>query len=92
MNLFRQVVLGGIYPVVGNSMAAKNKADWAEKEKALCKLVGARLTSVQFVMDYLIVGFDEKGALTTLIWPEVFNKIRKSISVWRDIGMNYALL
>jgi hypothetical protein len=32
---------------------------------------GARLSSVQFVLEYLILGFDEKGALTTLVWPEV---------------------
>jgi hypothetical protein len=32
---------------------------------------GARLTSVQFVLDYLILGFDEKGALTTLVWSEI---------------------
>ena len=39
--------------------------------EAFARLVGARLTSVQFVMDYLILGFDERGALTTLVWPEV---------------------
>jgi hypothetical protein len=50
----------------------------AEKEKALSKLIGARLTSVQFVMDYLILGFDERGALTTLVWPEIFNKNKKT--------------
>ena len=42
-----------------------------QKIGILRKVVGSRLTSVQFVMDYLILGFDEKGALTTLIWPEV---------------------
>jgi len=35
------------------------------------RIVGARLTSVQFVLDYLILGFDERGALTTLVWPEI---------------------
>jgi hypothetical protein len=40
-------------------------------EKLLQTIRGARLSSVQFVLDYLILGFDEKGALTTLVWPEV---------------------
>jgi hypothetical protein len=40
-------------------------------ERGLARLSGARLTSVQFVLDYLILGFDEKGALTTLVWPQV---------------------
>jgi len=42
-----------------------------QSDLALAGIVGARLTSVQFVMDYLILGFDAKGALTTLVWPEV---------------------
>jgi len=37
----------------------------------LKQIVGARLTSVCFVMDYLTLGFDEKGTLTSLVWPEV---------------------
>jgi hypothetical protein len=52
-------------------MTGDGEADWVEQENALSKLVGARLTSVQFVLDYLILGFDERGALTTLIWPEI---------------------
>ena len=40
-------------------------------EALLRAIRGARLTSVQFVLDYLILGFDEKGAVTTLVWPEV---------------------
>jgi len=40
-------------------------------EGLLRTICGARLTSVQFVLDYLILGFDEKGALTTLVWPEI---------------------
>jgi hypothetical protein len=39
----------------------------------LSEIIGARLSSVQFVMDYLILGFDEKGALTTLLWPEILS-------------------
>lgn len=59
-------------------MTPNDEADWAEREKALSKLVGARLTSIQFVMDYLILGFDERGALTTLVWPEIFNENKKT--------------
>lgn len=44
---------------------------WLERQKALLTIVGARLTSVQFVLNYLILGFDEKGAYTTLVWPEL---------------------
>lgn len=35
------------------------------------RIVGARLSSVDFVLDYLILGFDGKGALTSLVWPEI---------------------
>jgi hypothetical protein len=43
-----------------------------EGEILLQTVSGSRLTSVQFVLDYLILGFDEKGALTTLVWPELY--------------------
>jgi len=43
-------------------------------KKLLLEIRGARLSSVQFVLDYLILGFDEKGALTTLVWPEIMEK------------------
>jgi hypothetical protein len=49
----------------------REPSSWIEKEQAISRLVGARLTSVQFILDYLILGFDEKGALTTLVWPEI---------------------
>lgn len=42
--------------------------------KLLHEIRGARLTSVQFVLNYLILGFDEKGALTTLVWPEIIDR------------------
>ncbi len=41
----------------------------------LKQIAGARLTSVCFVMDYLIVGFDEKGALTSLVWPDIVDSL-----------------
>jgi hypothetical protein len=41
--------------------------------KLLSEIIGARLSSVQFVMDYLILGFDAKGALTTVVWPEIMS-------------------
>jgi hypothetical protein len=68
--------------------AANNSSNrWVEREKAMLRLVGARLTSVDFVLDYLILGFDEKGALTTLVWPEILqgaNVIRFGSSGYRD--------
>ena len=54
---------------------------------ALEELSGARLTSVQFVMDYLILGFDGKGALTTLAWPKIIEgdiKMEYGMSGYRD--------
>jgi hypothetical protein len=51
-------------------------------------LIGARLTSVQFVLEYLILGFDEKGALTTLVWPELIEAnrlLRFGESGYRDL-------
>ena len=41
------------------------------RQEGLRRLVGGQLTSVQFVLDYLILGFDERGALTTLVWPKL---------------------
>jgi len=43
-------------------------------ESVFSRIIGARLSSVQFVMDYLILGFDGKGALTTLVWPEILDR------------------
>jgi hypothetical protein len=37
----------------------------------LSRIIGARLTSVNFVLNYVILGFDERGALTALVWPEI---------------------
>jgi hypothetical protein len=51
-------------------MGVKN-ARVKEGESVLSRIIGARLSSVQFVMDYLILGFDGKGALTALVWPEI---------------------
>ncbi len=58
-----------------------------EGEALLQTISGVRLTSVQFVLDYLILGFDEKGALTTLVWPEIYDGgkiIRLGMSGYRD--------
>ncbi len=52
-------------------MSYEKNSVWVEQAAALSRLVGARLTSVQFVLDHLILGFDEKGALTSLVWPIV---------------------
>lgn len=67
---------GRLWCAVGKDKARKVQVvvdepdpDWAEMERAIGILSGARLTSVQFVLDYLILGFDEKGALTMLVWP-----------------------
>jgi hypothetical protein len=49
----------------------------SEQTEALSILVGVRLTSVAFVLDYLILGFDGRG-LTSLVWPEIIDNGRKS--------------
>src|SRR5450432_2314136 len=59
----------------------------SEGELLLQTVCGARLTSVQFVLNYLILGFDAKGALTTLVWPEIHSAdavVRFGMSGYRD--------
>jgi hypothetical protein len=54
---------------------------------ALNRIIGARLTSVNFVLDYLILGFDEKGALTSLVWPEISTRgsvLKFGMQYYRD--------
>jgi hypothetical protein len=63
--------------------------DWLKKEEAIARITGARLTSVQFVMNYLILGFDEKGALTTLVWPELLKE--KMTASFSSLGYRDAL-
>ena len=51
-----------------------NENEKKRGEELLQTICGARLSSVQFVLDYLILGFDEKGALTALVWPEIASR------------------
>jgi hypothetical protein len=58
-----------------------------EGEALLQTICGAQLTSVDFVLDYLILGFGPKGALTTLVWPEIQNGdsvVRFGVGGYRD--------
>src|ERR1700693_5385703 len=58
-----------------------------EGEVLLQGIQGARLTSVQFVLNYLILGFDQKGALTALVWPEIVDgeqSLKFGMSGYRD--------
>ena len=55
-------------------MTNDKDAELEAARETFLKIVGARLTSVNFVMDYLIIGFDERGALTMLVWPEFHEK------------------
>lgn len=51
------------------------------------RIEGARLTSVQFVLDYLILGFDAKGAITVLVWPDIYRGdliLRYGMDRYRD--------
>ena len=52
-------------------METKKRTTVESGESVLSRIIGARLTSINFVLDYLILGFDEKGALTSLVWPEI---------------------
>ena len=47
-------------------------------KEALSKMLESRLTSVQFVLDYLILGFDQKAAFTSLVWPVIDDEQGKS--------------
>ncbi len=58
-----------------------------DAEGVLKGIVGARLTSVQFVLNYLILGFDQKGALTSLVWPEILkgeDRVRFGMDEYRN--------
>jgi hypothetical protein len=55
-----------------------------QQQEALSKLRGGLLSSVQFVLSYLILGFSEKGALTSLVWPEIHEG--KNKSRFGDVG------
>jgi hypothetical protein len=44
-------------------------------EAVFSRIIGARLSSVEFVMNYLSLGFDGKGALTTMVWPEIVSTV-----------------
>lgn len=57
----------------GRSIAEGTKSAKGSQsgKDSLQRIVGAQLSSVQFVMDYLIVGFGPQGALTALVWPEI---------------------
>ncbi len=48
-----------------DALTLKGVTEW------LGKLIGLRLSSVNFVLDYLIMDFDGRGAMTALGWPEV---------------------
>jgi hypothetical protein len=66
---------------------APDGANVNESEASLQSICGVRLTSVQFVLDYLILGFDAQGALTTLVWPEISSGntvVRFGMSGYRD--------
>ena len=57
--------------VPSSSCAEVARKTMNESVSPIQRIEGARLTSVQFVLDYLILGFDEKGALTVLVWPDI---------------------
>src|SRR5580692_5778070 len=64
-----------------------NGTNVGQGSDVLTRIIGARLSSVDFVLDYLILGFDGKGALTTLVWPEIYDGatvIRFGTNGYRD--------
>jgi hypothetical protein len=66
-----------------NSSEAEIKAG----EELLNRICNFRLTSVEFVLNYLILGFDGQGALTTLVWPEIVdgeNSLKFGMEHYRD--------
>lgn len=43
-------------------------------ETLLQRIVGARLSSVVFVLNYLVLGFGPEGDLTTRVWPRLIKR------------------
>ncbi len=52
----------------------KPATTWLDRNQGLLRIVGARLTSVKFVLDHMVLGFDDKGELTTRVWPDIVHK------------------
>jgi hypothetical protein len=60
-------------PYYRSSREPKKARDGAQvaMENPMRQLVGCRLTSVIFVLDYLIIGFEGPRALSLLLWPKI---------------------
>lgn len=59
-----------------------------ESCSVLQKIVGTQLTSVEFILDYVKLDFDNEGNLTSLIWPEIWISNKKFVlkdSGYRDM-------
>lgn len=64
-----------------------SKEETKRDEELLRRIVGFRLTAVNFILDYINLSFDSKGNLTTFIWPEIVsqgNVIRFGDCHYRD--------
>ncbi len=48
----------------------------ADEAGILKQIIGDRLVSVCFVIDYVRLGFDKQGSLTLLVWPDVIDSLR----------------
>jgi hypothetical protein len=58
------------------STSDKPATTWLDRNQGLLRIVGARLTAVHFLLDHLVLVFDDKGALTTRVWPDIVDKDR----------------
>lgn len=58
-------------------MKDRFEADFGKQKAAIAALSGAQLSSVEFIMDYLILGFGANGALTTIVWPEIYHEKKR---------------
>ena len=63
-------------PAVDLPMTASDKpaTTWLDRNHGLLRIVGTRLTSVQFMLDHLVLVFEDKGTLTTRVWPDIVNR------------------
>lgn len=46
-------------------------SEWESQQDALSRIVGSKISFMQFILDYLIIGFSENGAMSVFVWPEL---------------------
>src|SRR6185312_1195856 len=68
-----------------------DKSLWNEWQEGITKLRFAKMTSVVFVMDYLMLGFDGQVVLTTLVWSSMHSPQLENELTIRTPGYRHRL-